>query len=157
MFFLPSFGNVFIITTSFILKLFLTKLSSQIRSAQYFRGWKSTVKKRTHRRLPIKGWLALKQNITCKTPNQKASTGSFVSVVLLSSATLPPAWEKPAKLSTVIFNRFPFSSVFLVALKSRARALLGSNKSQLLLFSGWACGDKRKAASGAAAGKWAYF
>jgi len=53
----------------------------------------------------------------------------------------------------VIFNRFPFSSVFLVALKSRARALLCSNKSQFLLFSGWACGDKRKAASGAAAGK----
>lgn len=74
-------------------------------------------------------------------------------VVLLSGATLPPVWEKPAKLSIVIFNRFPFSSVFLVALKSRARALLCSNKSQFLLFSGWACGDKRKAASGAAAGK----
>lgn len=89
----------------------------------------------------------------CKTPNQKASTGSFLPIVLLSGATLPPGWQKPAKLSLVIVNRFPFSSVFLVALKSRARALLCSNKSQFLLFSGWACGDKRKAASGAAAGK----
>lgn len=83
-----------------------------------------------------------------KIPKEKASTGRFVPIVLLSGATLPPA-----KLSIVTFNGFPVRSDFLVALKSRARALLCSNKSQILLFSGWACGDKRKAASGAAAGK----
>lgn len=54
-------------------------------------------------------------------------------IVLLSGDTLPPA-----KLSIVTLNGFPVRSDFLVALKSRARALLCSNKSQILLFSGWA-------------------
>lgn len=79
----------FNITTSFILKTFLTKLSSQIRSAHYLREWKFTVKKRKHRRLPIKGWVAFECKILCA--RYQIRRLQLVVLCQLCSLVVPPS------------------------------------------------------------------